>query len=168
MAELIAFRPIEELEFDKLLKFYVAVQIAVDESAKSDLKPFLLIAANVEIIVSKLPSREQMIWRTRQASIQLQNQNDEFVEFIDELLLWSRGQAAHVKKPATANPTTKAGDDKKDGKSRHPKGGYGRKDANMMTVQAQPEKKVDEKAPTVQEKGSAGVPGPKGNNQQKQ
>jgi len=62
MAELTIFRPIGELEFDKLLKFYVKIQIAVDESVKSDLRSFLLIAANVEIIVSKLLSRQQMIW----------------------------------------------------------------------------------------------------------
>jgi len=37
MAEFIAFFPIGELEFYKLLKFYVAVQIALDESVKSDL-----------------------------------------------------------------------------------------------------------------------------------
>jgi len=43
-----------------------------------------LITANVEIILSKPPPREQMIWRSRQASFQLQNQVDEFVIFSEE------------------------------------------------------------------------------------
>ena len=37
MAELNGLRKIGELEFNKLLKFYFAVQIAIDESVKSNL-----------------------------------------------------------------------------------------------------------------------------------
>jgi len=62
----------------------------------------------------------------------------------------------------------KAADDKKDGKFRHNKGGHGQKEAKMVAVQAQPEKKTDENPPATQEKGGAGGPGPKGSHQQKQ
>jgi len=54
---------------------------------------------------------------------------DEFVTFVDEHLIWSRGQAAHVKKIVTAPSAVKAADDKKENKFCHQKGSHGQKEA---------------------------------------
>jgi len=70
MAEFNAIHNIGELKFEKLLKYYVTDQIAIDESVKSDLQAFLLFATNMKILVSRLQSREQMVWHARQAGLQ--------------------------------------------------------------------------------------------------
>jgi hypothetical protein len=105
MAEITAFKKMQDTEYERLHEYYVALRVRIREAEREGFLSLLLKPKNLTLIESSLPTRELKLWGIARGKEGPSNLGKILKEFIAQREEWMVGQFKY----STTPPLSKRG-----------------------------------------------------------